>query len=150
MESTEGTGLTEAFEPHLNWGRVCLAGCGEYAALSSREMGCRSASTPCCGRWVKGRRTHWYYGSSESKSTHSTPTSSRLSSTIDARSWSTPNSMPRKRDGPPVLGRAGMMMAVCYRVVGKDILDGLVSLELYGIPDAVFRISSAGVRVESR
>ena len=122
------TGLTEAFEPHLNGGRICLAGCGEYAALSPRENGVSILVKPML-QAGGGRReeTHWYSGSSESKSTHSTPTSSRLSSTIDARSWSTPNSMPRKRVGPPDLGRAGMM-AVCYRVVGKDILvDGLVS-----------------------
>lgn len=122
------TGLTEAFEPHLNGGRICLAGCGEYAALSPRENGVSILVKPMV-QAGGGRReeTHWYSGSSESKSTHSTPTSSRLSSTIDARSWSTPNSMPRKRVWPPVFGRAGMM-AVCYRVVGKDILvDGLVS-----------------------
>lgn len=41
-----------------------------------------------------------------SKSTHSTPTSSRLSSTIEARNWSVESSMPRKRAGP-VFG-AGM------------------------------------------
>lgn len=40
--------------------------------------------------------TYWNSGSSESKSTHSTPTRSSCSSTIDARSWSIESSMPRK------------------------------------------------------
>lgn len=51
----------------------------------------------------KGIGTHWYSGSSESKSTHSTPTRSRLSSTIDALSWSVASSSPRK-SAPPVFG----------------------------------------------
>lgn len=46
-------------------------------------------------RWA----THWYSGNSESKSTCSTPTSSRFSSTIDARSWSVASSTPRKNAG---------------------------------------------------
>ena len=47
------------------------------------------------GRW----KTYWYSDSSESKSTCSTPTSSRFSSTIDARSWSVASSTPRKNAG---------------------------------------------------
>lgn len=45
-----------------------------------------------------GRResTHWNSGNSASKSTASTPTNSRFSSTIEARSWSVASSKPRK------------------------------------------------------
>ena len=42
------------------------------------------------------RNAYWYSGSSESKSTHSTPTRSSCSSTSEALSWSTASSMPRK------------------------------------------------------
>ena len=43
--------------------------------------------------------THWYSGKSASKSTTSTPTSSKFSSTTDARSWSVASSKPRKSEG---------------------------------------------------
>jgi hypothetical protein len=60
------TGLTEAFEPHLNWGRICLAGCGEYTALSPRESGMSiwSITHGCGGRWEKGRDAlvFWQFG----------------------------------------------------------------------------------------
>jgi hypothetical protein len=46
----------------------------------------------------KEEKTHWYSGTSESKSTHSTPISSRLSSTRVARSWSVASSIPRNRE----------------------------------------------------
>lgn len=72
------------------------------------------------------RQTHWYSDNSVSKSTHSTPTSSRLSSTIVARSWSVANSSPRK-SACPVFGTAG----IYFRGLGYMKL---------GIVDVVFEV----------
>lgn len=60
-----------------------------------------------CQQWKLDWKTHWYSGSSESKSTLSTPTRSRVSSTIEARSWSVASSIPRKSEGA-VLGKVGI------------------------------------------
>lgn len=99
--------LTESLHPHLNRRGVCISWRREDSTLRPT----RGMITWLSMLWKRGARpqrevaaiggeasTHWNSDSSTSKSTASTPTSSRLSSTIDARNWSVASSRPRKRD----------------------------------------------------
>ena len=93
--------LTKSLEPHLDGCRVSFSRSRENSTLCPTVEGQHDeyqADRVC---------THLYSGSSESKSTHSTPTSSKVSSTMDARNWSIPSSIPRKSEGP-VLDIAGI------------------------------------------
>lgn len=94
--------LTEPFDPHLHGGRISLAGICEDSTLCSASIksrqGRKEDKKSVDNAGIKDKtNTHWYSGNSVSKSTLSTPTSSRLSSTIVARNWSVANSRPKKR-----------------------------------------------------
>ena len=76
------SGLTKAFDPHFYRGRERISGGCEDAACCSRVAHPSSADRLQRGARAGGGTEGWTYlysGSSESKSTHSTPTSSRQS-----------------------------------------------------------------------
>lgn len=102
--ANSATKLTQAFNPHFYWCCICIPWSGEDTTLSTRSC---SNQLLHIIRGDDNRTTYWYSATSVSKSTLSTPTSSRLSSTIEARSWSVASSIPKKRAGPD-FGTAGI------------------------------------------
>ena len=83
--------------------------CGMFCRPRCTRMSAERACLGDRGRGAEGEDTHWYSDISVSKSTDSTPTSSRFSSTIEALSWSVASSRPRKSAERALGGMMGLV-----------------------------------------